>query len=228
LIGFFPQLGLQALRSLVALPLRSFVPTLRSPFPLSALDGMNIWYESRLLEEGIEDIQNLATANVVDVMLRTRIPVDRLVDWIDQAHLYLHLWPTKPPEPAPAAEDRPRWNRRGKPKASDISESESRATLRRYGIRTATDIENIFDSGEPALIEEHRWLLNAKGSGPSVTETIYRVLADEPNLRHVRSWKAPPARGAFPSSAETSTPKESPRRPAARPKKSNGPAAPRA
>ena len=56
---------------------------------------MNIWYESRLLEEGIEDMQNLATANIVDVMLRTRIPVDRLVDWIDQAYLYLHLWPEK-------------------------------------------------------------------------------------------------------------------------------------
>jgi len=50
-----------------------------------------VWYEARLLEEGIEDMQSLATANFVDVILHTRVPVGRLVDWVDQAHLYLHL-----------------------------------------------------------------------------------------------------------------------------------------
>jgi hypothetical protein len=44
-----------------------------------------------LLEEGIEDMQNLRTANLVDVMLHTRVPVGRLVDWVDQATLYVHL-----------------------------------------------------------------------------------------------------------------------------------------
>ena len=42
------------------------------------------------MEEGIEDMQNLATANLVDVILHTRVPVGRLVDWADQAKLY-HL-----------------------------------------------------------------------------------------------------------------------------------------
>lgn len=173
LIGVFPQLGLQALRSLVALPLRDLVPTLKKRYPLSALDGMNIWYESRLLEEGIEDMQNLATSNVVDVMLRTRIPVDRLIDWIDQAHLDLHLWPE---------DDKT---------DSDIREWKSRKILRRHGIRTATDLKNVFE-GEPPdeLLESYRWLLNSKDSPPSITETLVKVLADEPNLRYVRSWKS--------------------------------------
>ena len=71
--------------------LRVFVPQLTPDYPLNQLDGLNVWYEARLEEEGIEDMQNLATANLVDVILHTRVPVGRLVDWIDQAQLYLHL-----------------------------------------------------------------------------------------------------------------------------------------
>src|SRR4051812_49183367 len=75
--------------------LRRWVPTLRNPYPLSDLDGLNVWYEARMLEEGIEDMQNLVTANIVDVLLRTQVPVGRLGDWIDQAHLYVFLDPTE-------------------------------------------------------------------------------------------------------------------------------------
>ena len=69
------------------------MPSLEADYPLSQLDGLNIWYEARLLEEGIEDMQNLVSANLVDVMLHSRVPVGRLVDWLDQAHLFLHLAP---------------------------------------------------------------------------------------------------------------------------------------
>jgi hypothetical protein len=60
-------------------------------YPLNQLDGMNIWYEAQLAEENIDDMQNLTTANFVDVVLHTRVPVGRLVDWVDQAFLFLHL-----------------------------------------------------------------------------------------------------------------------------------------
>lgn len=33
-------------------------------------------------------MQNLATADMVDAMLNPRIPVERLVDWVDQSLLY--------------------------------------------------------------------------------------------------------------------------------------------
>jgi hypothetical protein len=36
-------------------------------------------------------MQNLATANLVDIILHTRVPVGRLIDWVDQAALYVHL-----------------------------------------------------------------------------------------------------------------------------------------
>jgi hypothetical protein len=91
IVGFFPLVGLQAMQRVVAVTFRVVVPSLRADYPLSDLDGLSIWYESRLLEEGVEDIQNLATANLVDILLHTRVPVGRLVDWVDQAHLLLHL-----------------------------------------------------------------------------------------------------------------------------------------
>jgi hypothetical protein len=90
-IGFFPLVATQVLIRAASAPLRMATPVLESDYPLSQLDGLNIWYEARLVEENIEDMQNLATANFVDVMLHTRVPVGRLVDWVDQAYLCLHL-----------------------------------------------------------------------------------------------------------------------------------------
>jgi hypothetical protein len=90
-IGFFPLAGMQAIQRFAATALRVAVPSLSPPYPLNQIDGLSVWYEARLLEEGIEDMQSLATANFVDVILHTRVPVGRLVDWVDQAHLYLHL-----------------------------------------------------------------------------------------------------------------------------------------
>jgi hypothetical protein len=90
-VGFFPIVALQALTRAAATTLRAVVPQVSPDYPLNQLDGLNVWYESRLIEEGIEDMENLATANLVDVVLHTRVPVGRLVDWVDQANLYIHL-----------------------------------------------------------------------------------------------------------------------------------------
>jgi hypothetical protein len=192
--------------------LRQFVHSLRKEHPLADLDGLNIWFESRLLEEGIEDMQNLATANIVDVMLRTRVPVDRLVDWIDQAIFDLHV--------------------------NDGSEGDSdRRTLRRLGIRTATDLEDALlpstmpDTSGPTskpiepedFLDRMTSVLNDGGNNdrdhtlPSVTVSIWKTLAREPNLYHVREWKemtkhlgqswtseVPPANGARATPPEAS------------------------
>jgi hypothetical protein len=169
-IGVFPDVGWQALQTLVKLPLRRLVPSLRQLYPLSDLDGLNVWYESRLLEEGIEDMQNLATCNLVDVMLNTRIPVERLVDWIDQSILYLHL---------------------GKPVEGG---GNPRDQLRRYGIRTATDLEEAFRPArkvgdEAERIAKLERLLTASPDEPSILRTLLATLGSEPNLPYVRAWR---------------------------------------
>ena len=91
IVGFFPLAALQALQHVASRALSLALPSLTSDYPLDQLDGFNVWYEARLAEEGVEDMQNLTTMNLVDVILHTRVPAGRLVDWADQAFLLTHL-----------------------------------------------------------------------------------------------------------------------------------------
>ncbi len=191
-VGFFPLVGLQALHGLGAVLLKQAVPSLRDDYPLSDLDGLSVWYEARLLELGIEDMENLATANLVDVTLHSRVPVGRMVDWVDQAHLYLHLEPVV---------SRRRQQRQGS----------SRRKLRRLGIRTATDLEAAFgppcartsgavslsDADNQALVEGLRWALNPwpQRGEPSTTHILLKTFRNAPNLVHVRKWREAWAEG---------------------------------
>ncbi len=95
IVGFFPMAGIVFLKNASARLLGVIVGSLESQYPLSQLDGLNLWYETRLMEEGIEDMAELVNANIVDILLHTRVPAGRLVDWLDQAHLFLHLPPVK-------------------------------------------------------------------------------------------------------------------------------------
>jgi hypothetical protein len=173
LIGFFPQVGLQALQAAVARPLRGLIPSIRSKYPLSELDGLNIWYEARLSEEGIEDMQNLVSASLVDLMLRSRAPITRLTDWIDQAYLCLHL----PPAPEDGAK---------KEGASGM-----RQGLRRLGIRAATELEAACrdlgnDPGFSSALD-HALGVPA-GQGPPIARSIIKTFEGENNLWHVRQF----------------------------------------
>lgn len=160
-IGVFPYLGWQTLQAMVKIPIKHVIPSLQQQYPLSDLDGLNIWYESRLLEEGIEDMQNLATSNLVDVMLNTRIPVERLVDWVDQSLLYLHL----------------------------SKSNDDREILRRFGIRTATDLVDVIGYKNPDLISKIEYVMTKSKEEP-ILNSIYATLKNEPNLYHVKEWKS--------------------------------------
>src|SRR3712207_4852418 len=51
---------------------------------------MDIYERTRLEEEGITGVQALARHDLVDLILSSRIPVPRLIDWLDQALLFQH------------------------------------------------------------------------------------------------------------------------------------------
>lgn len=57
----------------------------RDDFSLRMVRGINIWKDFRLEEEGIENAQNLATADVIDLAVKTHYPLRTLIDWVDQA-----------------------------------------------------------------------------------------------------------------------------------------------
>lgn len=171
LIGVFPQIGLQALKVGLTRPLGWLIPTVRTAHPLSQLDGVTIWDEARLMEEGIEDLQNLASSNLVDILLRSRVPVTRLVDWLDQSFLYLRL----PKGPKGSRERSPRYQ------------------LRDLGIRTATDLERAWAAlgDDPAFRNcLSRALGVAPQDGPAVAQSILSSLEGEVNLFHVRAFRA--------------------------------------
>jgi hypothetical protein len=85
--------------------------------PLSQLDEVDVYERTRLEEEGITSVQALARHDLIDLILSSRIPVPRLIDWVDQAILLQHV-------PERAAQ-----------------------TLRGLGIRTATDYLQVSTDG---------------------------------------------------------------------------------
>lgn len=176
-VGFFPLVGMQALSRVAEIGLRTLVPSLNPAYPLNQVDGLNLWYESRLLEEGIEDMQNLASADLVDVLLHTRVPVGRLVDWVDQVHLYQHLDRTE----LSRREDR-RARTHGRRDGSTV-----RHVLRNCGVRTATDLLKAFPPEEFST-DDLEWL-QKEGINPRALELLVTVLNAEPALAPVWNWQ---------------------------------------
>lgn len=150
LIGVVPETAMVAitdfLRGFEALKTR--IPSLDESLPLTDLDGMTLYDRARLLEEGIENVENLAHHSIIDLMLWTRIPTPRLVDLLDQAVLYLHIV-----------------NPRLKPEAPGEGRMLDMATLRQYGIRTATDLIRVYEV--------------AQGPGED-TESLFALLDSSP------------------------------------------------
>ena len=95
--------------------------------PLTKLEGIDLYDRARLFDEGVTNVEGLAHHDLVELMLQTRIPIPRLVDWVDQAILYLHAGPYGG---ANAVHTR----------------STALETLREYGIRTATDLDRAFEA----------------------------------------------------------------------------------
>jgi hypothetical protein len=212
-IGFFPLAGMQAIQRFAATALRVVVPSLNPPYPLNQIDGLSVWYEARLLEEGIEDMQSLATANFVDVILHTRVPVGRLVDWVDQAQLYLHLdrlegtWRER--KHAKASTTPYNGNGQAQPGTlpsitqgsvteSSRAGSKTRTALRQLGVRNATDLLKAFppDCLDPeyelapgSAWQKHLTDIAGRGLDQAQLRTIVRVLDNEPSLAPVWNWQ---------------------------------------
>jgi hypothetical protein len=168
LIGIFPELGLRLLKHAALWFGSSLNLGDGERLPLTDLDGINLWSRARLFEEGIEDMENLTTANLLDLMLKTHVPVGRIVDWIDQAFLYVR-----------------------------VTDKKDREKLRRLGIRAATDLDDAFSENDaldpafrPGLLRVLNTRANVDDGGPSSTEGLRRSLGNEVNLLHVRRWKS--------------------------------------
>jgi hypothetical protein len=126
------------------------------PLPLTNLQGIDLYDRTRLASEGVTNIEALAHHDLVELMLLTRIPVPRLVDWTDQAILHLHV------------------------------DEGDRATLRRYGIRTASDLVHACASATNG--DEFLKILGGEAGKPKRLEVIIEAMKDEAWMDNIRFW----------------------------------------
>jgi hypothetical protein len=59
--------------------------------PLMMIEGINTFHKVRLGEVAIDNSQNLAEANLIELLLRTPFPANQVIDWIAQAKLHVFV-----------------------------------------------------------------------------------------------------------------------------------------
>jgi len=160
----------------------SIVPT-PTTLPLTDIEGIDLYDRGRLESEGIVNIEGLAHHELIDLIIETRIPVPRLIDWIDQAILYLHL--------------------------AGGSERGGLAKLRNYGIRTASDLLKAWQAADDRKGKELVSFKQLLGGDqpPYRLEVIRDSLLDDEWIEVVQAWRLneqpmPIRFDALPSSVE--------------------------
>ena len=89
--GFYPKRATLAIERVVLKVMRDMPGDSYRALPLSMLAGMSYAHELRLEREGFDNIENLSSADAVDLAVRTCFSYNQLKQWIDQAWLAAHL-----------------------------------------------------------------------------------------------------------------------------------------
>lgn len=164
-IGVFPRVAWQVIQSGLKRVGSIIVPALETQLPLRDLDGLTVWHEARLEEEDIENIPNMATADLVDLFINTRFPPDRIIDWVDQAILLTTLGPDP-----------------------DDDKMCPRKHLAQFGIRDATALIENYNN-----IKFHKDEEQFEKIIPENGDITMRSLVDSvgtyPNLKLIQTWK---------------------------------------
>ena len=105
----------------------------------------------------------MANHDLIDLLLETRVPAARLIDWMDQAILHLHV--------------------RLSP--------DLRNALRRAGIRTASDLVTVYDTHQGALLSTlGRNTTWKEGQLENRLEVLVASLCDDEWMDYIRNWRA--------------------------------------
>jgi hypothetical protein len=171
LAGIVPETALVLIMESVRGAVGSSFPGIdQDPDQLTKLEGIDLYDRARLFDEGVTNVESLAHHDVVELMLQTRIPVPRLVDWVDQAILYLHAGPRS---------------------AGEGSRAQCLKQLRDYGIRTATDLDNAFAGARKRKeVDALYAILEPTRSGtPARLQVMKDALDDEEWMTNLRDWR---------------------------------------
>jgi hypothetical protein len=176
-VGVFPKVAWQIVQSLFAKAFRWTLPSMQAEPALSEIDGLTVWHEARLEEEDIENVPNMATADLVELMVSTRFPPDRIVDWVDQAILLTHLGPEE------ARPERRQRRRNGEEEPTLLSR------LARHGIRNATDLLAAVEEAEGRGAGADLCRILGGSSGPQVVPALLASMGTSCNLGRIRTWR---------------------------------------
>ncbi len=186
-IGLIPETGITLLKQMLeSKKMGKIFPNFRAKHPITELEGISLYDQARLSEEGVENVETLAHHNMIELMLRSGIPVARLVDLLDQAILYLHTNGTVT-EPGPDSA------RKSPMRGIDI--------LRNEGIRTATDllavekaISDDVNETDPGLKKRRNpetfyTLLDPDGQPGYRMQRVLDALKDDEWLVYIQNWR---------------------------------------
>ncbi len=89
MVGLFHNMAIEALRKKASKIFGSAEQ--EETLPLTTIDGIDDTTSDLLTEYGVSSIQHLSTSEPGDLCDRTLLPLDRILDWIDQALLIRYL-----------------------------------------------------------------------------------------------------------------------------------------
>jgi hypothetical protein len=165
-IGVFPRVAWQFVQSAAKKTTGIVLESFQTELPITDLDGLTVWHEARLEEEDIENIPNMATADLVELILQTPFPPGRIIDWVDQAILYTHLGPEVNKNSSPSARER----------------------LRSHGVRTASSLIKAYEESERRKdLEIFENILPHDVGHP--IRSLVDTMKTNPNLELIHRWR---------------------------------------
>jgi len=136
---------------------------------LTTVDGVDIYERERLATEGISDVEALAHADMVGLMVASRLPLERIIDWVDQAVLQLHVNP---------------------PILESGNRSEELEELHKLGVRTGSDVLHVEENARaqlPGAVERRALLVDAL-KGEERYGLLVGQVCREPATATIRQW----------------------------------------
>jgi hypothetical protein len=175
-VGLVPDTFLLRLREL--LRKRGFkLADITERHPLTDLEGIDIYDRARLEQEGVTNIEALAHSNLVELILQTRIPAGRLVDWTDQTLLYIHL------------------QKLTDGSGQDAGAKEKRNHLREWGIRTASDLlvarAAAYRRGGIGELDKLLAALSLDGKDSAQLRALIDAISDDEWMNQIMDWHDP-------------------------------------
>lgn len=168
-VGVLPETFLMFVRESIGAKFRRNELTTDDRLPLTRLEGIDLYDRARLAEEGIANLDNLAHGDLVDLMLNTSIPTPQLVEWVDQAMLYLRVH-NNPGDPVEQNADK-LWHE-----------------LRAMGVRRASDLIDEQD-GLRLQIAELARAQGRDGAFEARLRVLVNLLRGDEWFENVRHWR---------------------------------------